>query len=69
MARRSANIQLSSSIGVKIVYLGYLWILRDVDKKCIKKSIKKKKKKNYDLRVTLLHAKQNIKIDVIPPLM
>ena len=51
-------------VGVQIVYLGYIWILRNVNKNVFKNLIFLQNKNLLDL---LFHAERNIKIFVIPP--
>ena len=49
---------------VQLECLGFRWILINFDKKCCVKS--DNLKINHDLQGTLLHTKQNTKIDVFP---
>ena len=50
----NSMLTFNHPLGVQIVCLGYLWILRIVDKNW-----------NHDLRDKLLHTKPNTQIDVI----
>ena len=56
---------LNNPLGVEIAaYVWVSWIFINIDKNVVK-NLKIKKKKNYDVRLTPLHTRQNTQIGVI----